>query len=425
MADDTRVRVMIVDDIVDTRDQIEKLLIFEKDIEVVGKASNGREAVAMARKLAEKSKLVILMDINMPEMDGIQATEAIMAQMNWVGVIIMSVQGETDYLRRAMGAGAREFLIKPIGADDLYKGIRDTWRKTPDPAQYAQQPGGVRGIDGPPAPVAMGKLLSVFSPKGGVGTSFVAANLAVALRQQTNKRVALVDGNLTFGALDVILNLTSGKSIMELSNRIHDMDRDLINDVLQNHPSGVKALLAPPDPQSGEAVGEEHWEKILEAVRREFDYVVVDTQSSFHSRSLKVFDLADTIITLLTLEMHCIKNIRFFLEVAEMLGYPKEKVMLVLNKADNRMGIKVTDVETTIKRKVAAQIGNAAQDVTLSINQGVPLLIEKPSHPASRDIMLLARQFIVPETAETKKEGPKPEPEKRSNSLFGRLMTRQ
>ncbi|MEI6181079.1 MAG: response regulator transcription factor, partial [Chloroflexales bacterium] len=125
MTEVEKIRVMIVDDIVDTRDQLEKLLFFEKDIEVIAKASNGREAIAMARTHRPD---VILMDINMPDMDGISATEAIMTQDSAVQVIIMSVQGETDYLRRAMLAGAREFLTKPIGADDLYKSIRHVYK---------------------------------------------------------------------------------------------------------------------------------------------------------------------------------------------------------------------------------------------------------------------------------------------------------
>ncbi|MGB9632796.1 MAG: response regulator, partial [Chloroflexaceae bacterium] len=126
MTEGEKIRVMIVDDIVDTRDQLEKLLFFEKDIEVVAKAGNGREAVALAK---QHHPDVVLMDINMPDMDGIAATEAILSQDPSVQVIIMSVQGETDYLRRAMLAGAREFLTKPISADDLYKSIRHVHKR--------------------------------------------------------------------------------------------------------------------------------------------------------------------------------------------------------------------------------------------------------------------------------------------------------
>ena len=387
-----KIRVMIVDDIIDTRDQLEKLLFFEKDIEVIAKACNGREAVAFARQYRPD---VILMDINMPDMDGISATEAIMSQDSRVQVIIMSVQGETDYLRRAMLAGAREFLTKPISADDLYKSIRHVHKLGATRPKAAATSGGNEPVagGGGGGGGTEGQIIAVFSPKGGVGTSSVAANLAVALRQLTNKKVALVDANVVFGDLTVILNLRSDKTIIELAQRVEELDRDLINDVLATHTSQVKVLLAPPDPQRGELVTADHIRAILEALRREFDYVVVDTPASFQDRSLAVLDLATRIVTLMTLEMHCIRNIKLFLEVADLLEYPHEKVMLVLNKASNRTGIRVEDVEKNIQRKVMLQIGDAGQDVTFSINQGVPLVISKPTHQMARDVINLAREL--------------------------------
>ncbi|HEX9439172.1 MAG TPA: response regulator, partial [Roseiflexaceae bacterium] len=350
MPDQQTIRVLIVDDIAETRDNLEKLLFFEKDIQVVAKAGTGREAVAMAK---QHQPDVVLMDINMPDMDGIAATEAILSQVPTVQVIMMSVQGEQDYLRRSMLAGAREFLTKPISAEELYHAIRHVYRLQTTQRRYvtatpAEQ---TQGGDGG----TQGQIVAVFSPKGGAGTSAISANLAVALRQLTNKKVVLVDGNLIFGDLGVIMNLVSTKTIADLANRIAEIDRELINDVLATHTSQVKVLLAPPNPQTGELVTSDHLRTILERLRKEYDYVVVDTQSSFQDRALAVLDMADRIVTLMTLEMPCIKNIKLFLEVAELLEYPAEKTMLVLNKADNRLGIRVENVEENIQHKVALQ----------------------------------------------------------------------
>lgn len=425
MSEGETIRVMIVDDIVDTRDQLEKLLFFEKDIEVIAKASNGREAVALAKQHRPD---VILMDINMPDMDGITATEAIMTQDPSVQVIIMSVQGETDYLRRAMLAGAREFLTKPISADDLYKSIRHVHRLAATrPRTVVSSGGGDTGPGG--GPESNGQIIAVFSPKGGVGTSTIAANLAVALRQQTNKKVALVDANVVFGDLTVILNLRSDKTIIDIAQRIDDMDRDLLNDVMATHTSQVKVLLAPPDPQRGELVTADHLRAILDLMRHEFDYIVVDTPASFQDRSLAVLDMANRIVTLMTLEMHCIRNIKLFLEVADLLEYPHEKVMLVLNKATNRTGIRAEDVEKTIQRKVLLQIGDAAQDMTLSINQGVPIVIAKPTHQIVRDLNNLARELAAtakPSAAPTAAGAAAAQAEApaKSSGLFSRLIKR-
>lgn len=422
MPDQTTIRVLIVDDIAETRDNLEKLLFFEKDIQVVAKASTGREAVAMAK---QHQPDVVLMDINMPDMDGIAATEAMLSQVPTVQVIMMSVQGEQDYLRRSMLAGAREFLTKPISAEELYHAIRHVHRLQTTQRRYVSAP--VEPAPGTPGGASQGQIIAVFSPKGGTGTSSISANLAVALRQLTGKKIALVDGNVIFGDLGVIMNLTSTKTIADLSNRIAELDRDLLNDVLATHTTQVKVLLSPPNPQTGELVTADHLRAILELMRKEFDYVVVDTQSSFQDRALAVLDIADRIVTLMTLEMPCIKNIKLFLEVAELLEYPAEKILLVLNRADSRLGIRVENVEESIQHKVALQIGNAAHEMALSINQGVPLVIEKRGHQTSKDIFTLANLLSNARGGATVKAGDKPPEPKapESRGLFGRLLAKR
>ncbi len=421
MADQNTIRVLIVDDIAETRDNLEKLLFFEKDIEVVAKAGTGREAVAMAK---QHQPDVVLMDINMPDMDGIAATEAVLAQVPTTQVIMMSVQGEQDYLRRSMLAGAREFLIKPISAEDLYNAIRHVYRLRTQQRGYTVPAGGYPTEAAAQGSTQQGQIIAVFSPKGGSGTSSVAANLAVAIRQSTNKKVALVDADFVMGDLGVIMNLISTKTIADLANRINELDRDLLTDVVATHASQVKVLLAPPNPQTGELVTSEHVRSILELLRREYDYVVVDTPSSFQDRALAVLDMADRIAVLMTLEMTCIKNIKLFLEVAELLEYSKDKILLVLNKADGRLGIRVENVEENIRHKVSIQIANAGNDMALAINQGVPLVIAKPGTSASRDIVSLARMLTTVQTAATAKDGTVAKPAEKSG-LFSRLLPKR
>jgi pilus assembly protein CpaE len=241
--------------------------------------------------------------------------------------------------------------------------------------------------------------------------------------------VALIDGNMSFGAIAVIMNLVSTKTIKDLADKISEMDRDLINDVMQTHASQVKILLAPPNPQLGELVTSDHLRAILEGLKREFDYIVVDTQSSFQDRALAVLDLADRIVALMTLEMPCIRNIKLFLEVAELLEYPAEKTLLVLNKADNRLGLRIENVEEHIQHKVTLQLPNAAHEMTLSVNQGVPLVIEKRDHPTSKSIFqlasLLANSRAAATTAargESAAGAGSKKDDKGRGGLFGRLL---
>jgi pilus assembly protein CpaE len=208
--------------------------------------------------------------------------------------------------------------------EELYSAIRHVYRLATTQRRYVttppQGPGGSGDDQG-----AHGQIIAVFSPKGGTGTSSIACNLAVAMRLLTGKKVALVDGNLTFGDVGVIMNLVSSKTIADLVNRISELDRDLLNDVMATHATQVKVLLAPPNPQTGELVTSDHLRTILETMKKEFEYVIVDTQASFQDRALAALDLADRIVALMTLELPCIKNIKLFLEVAELLEYPKEK----------------------------------------------------------------------------------------------------
>jgi pilus assembly protein CpaE len=137
--------------------------------------------------------------------------------------------------------------------------------------------------------------------------------------------------------------------------------------------------------------------------------------------------MADRIVTLMTLEMPCIKNIKLFLEVAELLEYPAEKILLVLNKADSRLGIRVENVEENIQHKVAMQIGNATHEMTLSINQGVPLVIEKRGHQTAKDIFALASMISNARSVAAAKPGAQPQEAKpqENRGLFGRLLAKR
>src|SRR5690242_5882273 len=190
-----RIKVLIVDDIPETRDHLSKLLGFESDVEVVGAAAGGPEAIEMANALKPD---VVLMDINMPGMDGITATEKLAADVPTSAVVMMSVQGEADYLRRSMLAGAREFLVKPFSADELTASIRQVYSREREkqsryvPAATAAPSNGT--VDGD----HQANVVALFSPKGGVGRTTIAVNLAVAAAT-LGQRVALVDASFQFG----------------------------------------------------------------------------------------------------------------------------------------------------------------------------------------------------------------------------------
>jgi pilus assembly protein CpaE len=388
-----RIKVLIVDDIPETRDHLTKLLGFESDVEVVGAAAGGPEAVEMAASVKPD---VVLMDINMPGMDGITATEKLAAEVPTAAVIMMSVQGEADYLRRSMLAGAREFLVKPFSSDELTASIRQVWTREKDKqSRYAPVAAPVeasRNGSGEPASV-----VAVFSPKGGVGRTTISVNLAVAAAQD-GKRVALVDSSFQFGDVGVLLNLNPrNKSIADLAGELQAGEQyDSLDGFLVAHSSGVRVLLAPPTPEQAELINPAAVKQVLEALRSENDLVVVDCPSSFNETTIAVLDEADMILTLLTLEITSVKNMRLFLEVCEQLGYGPEKIRLVLNRADSTLGIRVADVEHSIGRKVDHTIVSDGRSVVYALNRGVPFFLSNREAQVSQDIARLAAAVTGP-----------------------------
>ena len=391
-----QIKVLNVDDILETRDHLSKLLSFEADIDVVGVAASGAEAIERAVALAPD---VVLMDINMPDMDGIAATELLAIKCPSAAVVMMSVQGEADYLRRSMLAGAREFLVKPFSSDELNASIRQVWTRERDKmarmgiaaaanAAAAQKEAAGPSRDG-------GVVVAVFSPKGGVGRTTVAVNLAVAAASIGSKRVALMDGSLQFGDVGVLLNLNpKSKSIADLVPELDAGEIESIDTFIIDHSSGVRVLLAPPSPEAAEHVTAGHAKRVLERLRAEHDVTIVDCPATFNDTTLAILDEADIILTILSLEITSIKNMRLFMEVTDQLGYGSDKIRIVLNRADAALGIRVSDVENSIGRKVQHTIVSDGRSVVYALNRGVPFFLSNREAQVSQDILRLANDIV-------------------------------
>lgn len=398
-----KIRVLLVDDIPETRENLRKLLFFESDIEVVGAATSGEEGIDMAGELKPD---VVLMDINMPGIDGITATEAITQQVPFTQVIMMSVQGEADYLRRSMLAGAREFLIKPFSSDELISRIRRVYelgasRREAMPATATVPPDQVAAAR---VPEEQGKIIVVFGPKGGAGCSTVAINLAVALHQAEGAPVALVDSSLQFGDVAVLLNLRASRTVADLAPHIDELDHELLNSVMVEHSSGIKTLLAPPRPEMADMVAPGVLNAVLEKMRDLYKYIVVDTASTLSDATLTVLDIAERIVLVTTPSIPAIKDAKLFFEVTEALEYPPSKTVLISNKAGRHTNIRAEDIQSHIKHPVASQLPLDERTATAAVNQGKPYMVIAHNSPLTQATMSLA-QHLVSTMAEKVGEG--------------------
>lgn len=379
-----RISVLIVDDISDTRESIRRLLQFENDIEVIGEAGSGSEGILFAE---EKKPDIILMDINMPEMDGIRATELMAQRVPECAVIIMSVQGEQAYLRRAMMVGAREYIVKPFTGDELANVISKVYEmEKRKKIALGVQPKVVEALKTHNA-----EIISFFSTKGGVGKTTIATNLAVQLASTGKWRVLLIDLNLQFGDVAVFLNLVPKRTIADLTQS-GPIKYSEIQSHFLTHSSGLQILAAPNRPEYAELVTAEHVEQILNQVKTEFDFVICDNVSRFEEVSLVTFDAATQIWLVVAMDVPTMKNAKLSLEVIEGLHHTS-KIKVALNRSSKEMGMLPEDVEKSLNIKISSEIPSDGRSLVSALNHGVPCVTRYPQSKVSEAIRKMSEDL--------------------------------
>ncbi|MBI3947754.1 MAG: response regulator [Armatimonadetes bacterium] len=400
------IRVLIVDDSEQTRENLRNILSLEKDIQVVGEAGNGQDAVQRTQELHAD---VVIMDVNMPGVDGIQATERITTDIPDATVVVMSAAGDQEYLRRAMQAGARDYLIKPFTSDEVVTAIKRVYDKG---RQRRQREQGVPLRSTP----ADAKIITLYSPHDGAGKTTVAANLAIAIAMDTGEPVVLVDLNLQFGDLDLVLNLTPERTIVDLVPQFQHLDAGLIEPFLCPHDSGIRLLAAPPRPQFSESVTVYCVQQVLRVLRESYRYIIVDSASTLNDVTLAALDVSDEILLLTTLDVPALRNARISLETMRDLQYETEKIRLIINRATGELGIKADEAEEYLEHPVAARIPSEGRTVVGSVNQGVPFVISNPETKVAEAMHSLAR-LLAPESSFVYRRAPEP-----ARKGFGMLL---
>ncbi|MDF1515950.1 MAG: response regulator, partial [Anaerolineae bacterium] len=387
----------------ETREQLRKLLSFDPEIDVVAMVASGEEAVAA---MPDAFPDVILMDINLPGMDGIAATGKVIEINPAVQVIMLSVQGESDYMRRAMMAGARDYLAKPPGADELLDAIHRAY-------ELYQRMGPVTGgaaarrsesAASKPGAALEAKIITVYSPKGGTGCTSLAVNMAIAMQEMlgSDSKVCLVDANLQFGDVAIFMKLQATRSLADLAPHVNDLDSDLFKSILITHSSGISVLVAPPTPEDAEVFRNEalddsgvntQLKMILEFARHQFDYIIIDTAHQVDNVILTAIDLTDLLLVITRPVIPEIRGARLFMDLLHKLDYGMDKVALVINSVDNkRMGIQPAAIE---KAMMPALIHLPLDERTAlrAANLGEPVMQKNSRTPLGQGYIELAQKI--------------------------------
>jgi pilus assembly protein CpaE len=390
-----RIKVLVADDMVELRSNVRRMLGNQENIIVIGEAGDGEETLKMAKDLTPH---VILMDINMPKQDGMKVTESLAKDHPEIQVVMMSVQSEQEYFRRAMKAGAKDFLTKPFSGSDLIDTIQNVFNKwvkdRPDFLKSQQK----------------AQIITFFSTKGGVGKTTLAANLAVSLAGR-GKRTLLIDCSLQFGDIAIMLNEKVNRNIFYIVERDEEISYLSIEKNLTSHPSGLKLLLAPSEPAYAEAVKPHHIKQIIDQVSPMYQYIIIDTAPHIGEVELGIFDRTDTLLLVATLEISSLKNTKLCLKTLADINFDTSKIKLLLNKETANVGIDRQGIEEGLKIPMFASVPMDSETSQLSLNQGEPFVVKFPHSLLTRAIENLGNKF----TGEDKRPAV---PEKKGSAIL-------
>src|SRR4051794_25951531 len=317
--------------------------------------------------------------------DGIAAAEAMIGAHPEVGAVLITTELSTDTFRQALRAGIRDVLPAPVDTAQLTDSVRriaDSLVSSRPSDLGADLEGGEQG-----------QVVTVFSTKGGAGKSVIAANLAVVLARRSKKPVVLVDADLQFGDVAVMLKLAPQHTIVDAVGSMDRLDPGFLRNLLVRHdPSGLLVLPAPLEPAFADQIGADEMLKIIEMLRTFCSFVVVDTPAYFNDVVLGLIEVSDDVLLVAGMDIPNIKNVKIGLQTLRLLNTPMSKIRLVLNRANSKVKLDVGEVERTLQLKADSLIPSDVV-VPQSVNKGAPVVLDAPKSGVARALEQLADLF--------------------------------
>ncbi len=347
-------------------------------MDVVGEAGYGVEAVTVAR---EKTCDAFLVSLEEPVALALQTIEQLADAAPGVPTIVYSSLSDAQSVRRAMIAGARDYIIKPLKPEDLSRAIFGVLEQ--EERKRLRQDG--EGVEAS----GRGTIITIFGAKGGIGKTTISTNLATTLAKMTGANVCLVDMDTRFGDVAIMMDIAVEVSIADVARNIDDIDRDKIRDYLVKHHSGVSILPAPPHPTEWRNMTPQHIEKIIELLAQTHDYVIIDTPGTFNELIATTLELANLILLITSMDIASIKDTALALEMLRAAAVSDDKVKLTINHSTASNSLREEDVARVLEYDVFWRIPHDLS-VSSSTQLGQPIVIAKPYARVSRSIIDLA-----------------------------------
>jgi pilus assembly protein CpaE len=373
----SQIRLLLVEDVAQVAQYIRNLLNAQDQVKLLDVISDGRRVIEQIREV--RPDILMVDALLQGKVNGLEVAERV--RQAGINLPIITLTVPQKPIKVGPGMGVVKVLAMPFSGFDFMNAIQAA------NAEYKAL-----------SPENLSRTYTVYAPKGGVGKTTLAFNLAVSMGQIPGLKVVLIDGNLQFGDLRALLRVPeTAPSVLQLpTDRVSETD---LQDVLWRDPSGIDILLAPPRVEMAEMVTTRDLDKAISLLKRIYNVIVIDTPTTLNDAVLEFLDASDTILNVITFDSTTIANSRAMLRTYQELGYPPDKIRYVLNRADSPGGLDPKELVSGIGRQPEFQVVSDGRLVVEANNQGIPFVLSDPSARISQDIARMAQALTAPSGA--------------------------
>lgn len=402
-------RILVVDQDFEARAELQKGLVRASFI-VMGGVGYGAEALSLA---AELKPNVMLVGVEDPPARALQTIESLSELLPDSPIVAYSSQKDAESARKAMVAGARDYLTKPLKMDEVIKAVRTA-------LSQQERRRALRSGESVAGPRSAGMVITIFGAKGGIGKTTMATNLAAALVAINAGSAVVVDVDTIFGDAAMMLDIPVELSLTDAAERVEELDRESLGDSLARHSSGIRMLPAPFEPTDWRNVSPEAVDKVLTLLAQTHDFVIVDCPATFTDLVAVALEKATVVLMLTSLDITSIKDTTTAFKLLSGGMDNQDKIKLVVNRATNVNSVREEDVSKVLRRDVFWSVPHDAQ-VSASLQMGTPVVIDRPLSEVSETIREMAATLAGVEISYSGNGG---SAEPVANGLFGRLFKR-